>query len=159
MFEKKLEWKIEKMKVKDMIPYDRNPRIMSKEMAEKLEESIEQDGLFELPIVDLDNTIVAGNQRYKVLMKMGKGEEEIDVIMPNRSLKNEEFLRICLRSNKIDGDWDYDMLANNFDVDYLSDIGFDKDKMVDFNPVDDDDIVDNEKSKKQTCPECGYEFE
>lgn len=72
---KKLEWHTEQRKIKELIPFDENPR-------KQLQKSIEKINLVEIPvaerfallvrnlvrdIIDKDNKIIAGHQRLNVL--------------------------------------------------------------------------------------------
>ena len=45
---------------------------------------------------------------------------------PTKVLTDEEFKECGIRMNKNLGEWDWGMLANNYDVDWLKDVGFDK---------------------------------
>ena len=53
----KLKWETKKVKVKDLVQLDINPRFISDEMREKLIQSIEKFDLVEIPAVNTDNTI------------------------------------------------------------------------------------------------------
>ena len=123
---------------------------MTEEQAEQLKKSLEKFNLVEIPAIDMDNKIVAGHQRLKVLQLLGRGEEEIDVRMPNRKLTDEEFQEYNLRSNKNTGEFAYDMLAN-FDLDMLAEVGFDKEEI--------DTISGKEKEKHIVdCPWCQHKL-
>ena len=86
----KLKWETKKVKVKDLIQLDINPRKISAEKKQKLVESLEKFNLAEIPAVNTDMTIIGGNQRVTALMLLDRGEEEIDVRMPNRKLTKKE---------------------------------------------------------------------
>lgn len=120
----KLEWKTEKRKVDDLIPYQLNPRKISSSQKEILKRSLERFGLVELPAINTDNTIVAGHQRLAILKLVGRGAEEIEVRVPNRPLTKEEFDEYLLTSNRNAGDWDWKLL-NDFDKELLLKVGFD----------------------------------
>src|SRR3989344_1461035 len=125
---KNLIWHNEKRKVKDLVPYERNPRVLSDLQAEKLKESLNKFNLAEIPVIDTYNKIVAGHQRIKILLLLGRGEEEIDVRVPNRELSKKEFQEYNLRSNANTGDWDWKLLAN-FDEPFLVDVGFSSEEL------------------------------
>jgi len=118
-----LVWRTEKRRVNDLIPHERNPRILSDAQAENLKRSLEQFGLVEIPAVNLDGTILAGHQRVKILQLLGRGTELIDVRVPSRKLTKDEAERYMLTSNAVTGDWDFDLLRS-FDTELLLDIGF-----------------------------------
>lgn len=119
-----LEWHNERRKVSDLVPYEKNPRRLSPNQAEQLKKSLDRFGLVEVPVINTDNTIIAGHQRLKILKLIGHEGEEIDVRVPNRPLTTQEFDEYLIRSNKNSGDWDWELL-NAFDSDLLLSIGFD----------------------------------
>lgn len=123
--EKKLEWKTVKVKVKDLVQLDINPRKISDEKKKKLVESIEKFNLAEIPAVNTDMTIVGGNQRATALMLLGRGDEEIDVRMPNRKLTKQELKEYTIISNTHAGEFDFDMLNAEFADVNISQLGFD----------------------------------
>lgn len=124
----KLVWSTEKRKINDLLPFDNNPRVMSEEEVMQLTKSLKKFDLVEIPVVDTDNRIVAGHQRIKVLQMLGRGDEIIDVRIPNRKLTDEEFREYNLRSNRNHGDFNWDMLVN-FDTKELLDAGFEQSEM------------------------------
>lgn len=117
-------FKTEKRKVKDLLPYKFNPRKMQESQVQSLKKSLEKFGLVELPVVDADGTIVAGHQRLKVMIMIGRADDTIEVRVAKRKLTDEEFQYYNVASNKVTGEWDWDILSNNFDIDLLKDIGF-----------------------------------
>ena len=126
----KLEWKTAKRKISDLIEFEHNPRQMTSEQVEQLTKSLEKFNLVEIPAVNLDNRIIAGHQRLKIMAMLGRSEEEIDVRVPNRALTEEEFKEYNLRSNKNTGEWDWEVMANAFDIEMLTEVGFDKDDIM-----------------------------
>jgi ParB-like chromosome segregation protein Spo0J len=113
----------EKRKVKDLVPWEQNPRQMSEKQVKDLEFSLKKFNLMSIPVINTDNLIISGHQRLKVLSLLGRGEEEIDVRVPNRKLTADEFKEANLRENKNVGDWNWEALAD-FDSDELIDFGF-----------------------------------
>ena len=129
-----LEWHTEQRIVKDLIPYEFNPRSMKEEQKQKLIDSIEKFNLVEIPVINLDNTIIAGHQRIVILGILEREEEIIDVRVPNRQLTELELKEYNLRSNISIGDWVAEMLKDNFDdLDLIGiglDIDFDLDELL-----------------------------
>ncbi|TXK73945.1 DNA modification methylase [Mesonia sp. HuA40] len=118
-----LEWHNEKRAVKDLVPFEFNPRILTEDKKERLIKSIEKFNLAEVPAINTDNKIIAGHQRVKVLMLLGRQDELIDVRVPNRSLTEEEFKQYNITSNVPAGFWDTDVLEEHFaDID-LEELG------------------------------------
>lgn len=119
-----LKWRTETRKVEDLLPLSGNPRKLTDEQAEQLKRSLEKFDLVEIPAIDTDNRLIAGHQRVKILLALGRGAEEIDVRVPSRKLTKEEFEEYNVRSNLTTGEWDFEALGN-FDETFLADIGFD----------------------------------
>jgi DNA modification methylase len=82
-----------------------------------------------------------------VLQLLGRGSEEIEVRVPNRKLTQEEYDQYLITSNATGGDWDFQKLKS-FDLDMLTDIGFDKSELDNIwaeNLEIEDDDFDEEK--------------
>jgi DNA modification methylase len=124
MEKQKLSWVTTKRVVDVLLPYGKNPRKLSDKQLKDLKKSLEKFNLVEIPAIDIDDRIIAGHQRLKVLQILGRGKEEIDVRIPNRKLTEEEYKRYLISSNAISGDWDPDLLKD-FDLDLLLGSGFD----------------------------------
>lgn len=125
MLKKQLQWKTVQRKVNDILPLEFNPRKISDAKHKKLIESLEKFNLAEIPAINTDNTVIAGNQRLKALQLMDRGDELIDVRMPNRKLTQKEMKEYALIANTHAGEWDMDIFEEFFsDID-LGDIGID----------------------------------
>ncbi|PIS41089.1 MAG: DNA methylase, partial [Candidatus Kerfeldbacteria bacterium CG08_land_8_20_14_0_20_42_7] len=124
-----LSWHTEKRRVNDLVPYDRNPRQINDKQLEDLKKSLKKFNLVEIPAIDIGNRVIAGHQRLKVLQLLERGEERIEVRVPNRKLTKAEFEQYLLTSNAVSGDWDFDKLKS-FDIGLLLDIGFDETDLV-----------------------------
>ena len=125
-----LLWHNEKRKVCDLLEMPENPRQLTKEQAKNLEASFKKFDLVEIPVIDTDNTLIAGHQRMKIMQMLGRADEEIDVRVPNRKLTDTERKEYNLRSNKNTGEWDNDKLAQYFDEEMLKDVGFTEDEIA-----------------------------
>lgn len=94
---------------------------------QNIKRSIDEFGYIEPIIINKDNTIIGGHQRYNVLSSLGY--EEIDVIQIDVDKNKEKALNIAL--NKITGKWNDELLnnlleeLNNNDFD-ISLTGFDE---------------------------------
>lgn len=121
----KLKWETKKVKVKDLIELDINPRKISEAKKQKLIESLEKFNLAEIPAVNTDMQIIGGNQRVSALMMVGRGEEEIDVRVPNRKLTKKEVKEYAIISNTHAGEFDFEILEEWFVEDVnIEEIGF-----------------------------------
>ena len=119
-----MKWTTQKRKINDLIPYAKNPRVISKRQLKDLQDSLEKFDIAEIPAVDTDNTIIAGHQRLAAMKLLGRGDEVIDVRVPDHKLTDEEFREYNIRSNKNTADWAWDMLAENNTIDELKGWGF-----------------------------------
>jgi len=89
-----------------------------------------------IPVIDADNTIISGHQRMKLMQALGRGEEVIDVRVPNRKLTDDELKEANLRENKNLGEWDFDLLAENFEPCELEMVGFSEEELKDIFQMD-----------------------
>ena len=118
-----IQWSLEKKNIHELLEYENNPRILTKDRLKQLEQSIKKFGCAEPIIINTDNVICGGHGRKKTLE--GLGVTEVDCYIPSRTLTGSEFDELNLRLNKnVAGVFDYEMLANRFDFDELLDIGF-----------------------------------
>jgi DNA modification methylase len=104
---------IEKKKISDLIPAPYNPRQSTAKQEKHLKESLEKFGLVE-PIIYNKQTgyIVGGHFRVRELKKLGITEIECVIVDLNEA--DEKELNIRLNANT--GSWDWDTLANDWDV-------------------------------------------
>lgn len=118
-------WEIEEnFKLSDLKGYEHNPRTITKQAFEKLQDSINEDGYHAPIVINADGTVISGHQRLEVLRRMGT--TQIRVLRPDRLLSPEEMDRINVRSNISAGGWDFDLLADRFDLEQLVDWGMDE---------------------------------
>jgi DNA modification methylase len=149
---KKLSWTTGVREVKDLLPWQENPRKISKVALDKLKEKIIQNGFHGVIVIDTDNTILSGNQRKTALMELGINT--VDVMIPSRKLSDAERRRIGIESNINDGEWDFEKLKS-FDLELLQFAGFDEKELVKFwdeekDTKDDKFDVDKELKKIKT---------
>ncbi len=117
-------WKTVKRKVNDLTPYPLNPRKITEKQHEDLQISLDTFGLAEIPVINTDGMIVAGHQRILTLQALGHGDDEIDVRVPTKKLTEDEIREYNIRSNKNTGEWDFEILFENFKTDDLLQWGF-----------------------------------
>ena len=121
-----LEWHNAKRRVRDLVPLSYNPRILTDEGRARLQASLAKFNLVEIPAINTDDVVVAGHQRLAMLLDAGRGEEVIDVRMPNRQLTKDELDEYNIVSNVGAGVWDYQSLLDNFShlqLDTIMDVG------------------------------------
>jgi hypothetical protein len=119
-----VEWKTVKRRICELIPHERNPRKMSNKTRQDLVESLQKFNYVELAAINDDNTILAGHQRIHTMQDLGWGDKEIDVRMPSRTLTEKECDEYLLVSNKVRGDWDFDVLSEKWEKEELLEGGF-----------------------------------
>lgn len=154
-----LEWHTEQRKVRELVPFPHNPRKMTEAQVKALTASLKKFGLVEIPAIDTDNTLIAGHQRTNVMMLLGKGDETIDVRVPNRKLTEEEFKEYNVRSNQNRGSFDFDLLAGLFDEKQLLDIGFSEREldMVEFPELEGESLTEDVPNDTQYKYEVIFE--
>jgi len=112
--------KIEKIEINKLKPATYNPRQITTKQYNDLKKSIERFGLVDPIIVNKDNTVIGGHQRLKIIKSLG--EKTIGCIVLDLNKEQERELNI--RLNKNTGDFDFDILGNEFSIDELVDWGF-----------------------------------
>jgi ParB-like chromosome segregation protein Spo0J len=137
-----------------------NPRYIKDDRFRKLVKSIKEfPKMLELrPIViDDDGTILGGNMRYRALRELGYKDVPDSWVRKASELTDEEKRRFIIEDNVAFGDWDMDMLANEWDAEELEEWGVEG---VNYQ-IDDatlPDIQDDELEGMIKCPKCGTEF-
>ena len=122
------------VKVADIKPNPNNPRIVKDEKFKKLVQSIKDfPQMLEIrPIVVNDDMIVlGGNMRLKACKEAGL--KEIPIIKAS-SLTEEQQKEFIIKDNLGYGEWDWDMIANEWDSTQLEEWGMD---IPGFNNVED----------------------
>ena len=129
-----------------------NPRQLTKDQYTQLKDSLTRFGLVDPLIVNKHksrkNILVGGHQRLKIAKEMGM--DKIPCVEVDLPLDQEKELNI--RLNKNVGEWDYDSLANYFDVSELMEWGFSNDELQFYEDepeqglIDDDEIPEVEEA-------------
>jgi len=116
----------------ELIAAEYNPRQLTKEQHKDLTDSIKRFGLVDPLIVNTHkerkNILVGGHQRLKIAQELNI--KEIPCVEVELTPAKERELNI--RLNKNSGEWDYDALANNFDVGELTEWGFTDENLFPF---------------------------
>lgn len=117
--------KIDKIKLSEIKPNPNNPRNIKDEKFAKLVQSIKDfPEMLELRpiIVNDDMVVLGGNMRLKACKEAGL--KEVPVIKAS-SLSEDQQKEFIIKDNVGFGDWDWDMLANEWDTDELQTWGLD----------------------------------
>ena len=107
-------------KINELQPATYNPRQITKKQFNDLKISIEKFGLIDPIIINKDYTVIGGHQRLKVCDHLKF--KEVPCVVLNLTKEKEKELNI--RLNKSGGDFDMDILANEFEIEDLNDWGF-----------------------------------
>lgn len=79
--------------------------------------------------------------------------------MPDRALLDDEVDELNIRLNKNSGSFDYDMLADLWEPDFLVDCGFSpEDLFSDPEPSEKRKKDSEEKKSTKECPICGHQL-
>ena len=144
---KQTEHQVEYRKLSDLHELKGNPRTIKRDDFEKLKTSIRNNpDYFEArPLILSDRTgrlvVLAGNQRLKAAKALGIAEVPTVLLS---GLTEEREKEIVIRDNVSNGDWDMDILANEWDESALKDWGVDINWDTDTPEVTEDDVPDDE---------------
>ena len=113
---------IERKKIQELKPAPYNPRKSNEKQEAQLKKSLEKFGVVE-PIIFNKQTgyIVGGHFRVRELKKLGYKEVECVIV----DLNHEDEKELNIRLNANTGEFDWDVLANEWDADKLEDWGLD----------------------------------
>ncbi len=122
-----ITWTNEKRKLSQLIPWERNPRQIKVDQADRLAESFDEFGQVETIAIGPGNEIYNGHQRLNVLAARHGKDYEVEVRVASRALteKEREKLTVFLHKGAA-GEWNFDTLANEFEVPELLEWGFDE---------------------------------
>lgn len=156
----------------------KNPRFIKDSKFEALKKSLKEfpEMLEMRPIVvNQDLVILGGNMRYEASKAIGLKNIHVLIV---EGLSEEQENEFVIKDNASFGDWDWDILANEYGQEPLTDWGLDiwepeydpaLDPETSKNQVTDEDIEDAEGNKEHKpqatgsvttiCPKCGEEFE
>lgn len=120
-----IAWTNERRKLGDLIAWPRNPRQINKEQAKRLDESFTEFGQVETIAIGPANEVYNGHQRLNVLAAKHGKDYEVEVRVASRALteKEREKLTVLLHKGAA-GEWNFDVLANEFDAGELVEWGF-----------------------------------
>ena len=139
----------------DIIFAEYNPRELTQIQHQDLKDSITRFGLVDPLIVNTHkerkNILVGGHQRLRIVKELGY--KDVPCVEVNLTPDKERELNV--RLNKNTGQWDWDALANHFDVGELLEWGFSEDDLQFYDPeplpglIDEDEIPEVEEAITQ----------
>jgi hypothetical protein len=115
---------MKKVAIGELKPNPNNPRIIKDDKFKKLVQSIK-----DLPemaevrpvVVNTDMVVLGGNMRLKAMREAGWKEVPIEVVDWDED-KQRQFI---IKDNVSGGEWDWEMLANQWNAEELQDWGLD----------------------------------
>lgn len=128
--------KAEKVKISEVKTNPKNPRLIKDDKFRKLVKSIREfPEMLELRpiVVDENNIVLGGNMRLKALKEAGF--KEVTIVRAN-GLTEQQKDEFIVKDNVGFGEWDWDMLANEWDTDKLQDWGLDVPKMAGYEEIE-----------------------
>ena len=127
---KKIQWQNDKRKLGDLVPWPRNPRQIRKDEAKRLSDSLQKFDQVETIAISPDNDIYNGHQRLNVWIEEYGPDFEVDVRISSRALTEKEREKLTVYLHKgAAGEWNFDILANEFEVEDLIDWGFSENEL------------------------------
>ena len=138
-----------------------NPRIIKDEKFQKLKKSLQDDPemleLRELLVFRWEDkfVIIGGNMRYRAALDLGIEELPCKVIPADTPIS--KLKAYTLKDNIAYGEYDWSMLANDWEAEDLEDWGLDV--WQDNEGSQDDDSKPTTEKEPLICPHCGKEIE
>jgi hypothetical protein len=117
---------IREVELKTLTETEHNPRQISKKDFETLKKSLkefpEMQEIREI-VVDENMTILGGHQRVKAMIANGQEKATVKIV---EGLTDDQKREFIIKDNIQNGEWDMDILANEWDIDDLNDWGLDE---------------------------------
>jgi hypothetical protein len=134
-----------KVKISEVKANPNNPRIIKDDKFAKLVQSVKDfpEMLDIRPIVvNADMVVLGGNMRFKACKEAGL--KEVPIIVAE-NLTDEQQKEFIIKDNVSGGEWDWDMLANEWEVEQLTEWGLDVWQQapdIDYSILDEEDVQD-----------------
>jgi hypothetical protein len=135
--------KHKKISIDKILINPNNPRLIKDDKFKKLCKSIQEfPEMLELRpiVVNKDMIVLGGNMRLKACQEIGLTEVPIIVA---ENLTEEQQREFLIKDNVSGGEWDWDILANEWEVEQLTEWGLDLPKWadgLDVNNMTDEDV-------------------
>jgi ParB-like chromosome segregation protein Spo0J len=146
---------VNKVKISEVKGNPKNPRLIKDDKFRKLVKSIQEfPQMLELRpiVVDENNIVLGGNMRLKACKEAGLKEVFIVKAEGLTEQQKDEFI---VKDNVGFGEWDWDMLANEWDSESLNDWGLDVPLETQIDNLKEEEVLHIEKSL-QILPKQEY---
>lgn len=154
-----MEKELVRMKIEDLVPYKKNPRVIPRDAVEDVKESYRQCGYIDPIEIDENNVILSGHTRR--LAAIEEGISEVDCLRVI-GMTEEQKRKYRLLANKTGekSTWDFELLEGELEsVDFAGyDFGFNIDELDLFSDVDEitEKGYEAPQNKELICPACGH---
>ena len=153
------------MKINEIKLNKENPRIIKDDKFKKLKNSISEFPkmmVLRPIVVDDDFVILGGNMRYQAIKDLGYKEIPDEWVKKASSLTEDEKKRFIISDNASFGEWDFDILANEWDYNSLQewglDLNYDIEEINNLDSVQEYDFNENEIEEIDTSIKEGDIF-
>ncbi len=123
-----ITWTNDTRRLADLVPWEHNPKRMTRKQADGLRLSIERFG-FAVPfLVSPDGDIYDGHQRQTLMGAIREygPNATVDVRVSSRPLTDDERRELVVRLKQNQAGWDFDMLPNLYEREELLEWGFEQ---------------------------------
>lgn len=122
-----ITWSNDTRQLGDLIPWAQNPKTLTAEIAEHIKISVRKFGLALPLLISPNNDIYDGHQRQTILAAMEAygPYAEVDVRVSSRPLTDDERRELVMRLRENQADWDLGQVASLYDLNELTEWGFD----------------------------------
>jgi len=143
------------MKLSEIKTNPNNPRLIKDDKFKKLVKSISEfPKMMSLRpiVVDGNNVILGGNMRFKALQELKYKEVPDEWVKRAEELTEDEKQRFIIEDNVGFGEWDWEILANDWDKELLSEWGLDMPLFEKIDKMQDGEEIEVEKSVQLEPP-------
>jgi ParB-like chromosome segregation protein Spo0J len=140
----------------------KNPRLISEPAFKKLVKSLKEfPQMMDLRpiIVDEEGVVLGGNMRLQALIELGYTKFPETWVKVAEGLTEEQKREFIIKDNASFGEWDWDMLANEWDELPLSDWSIELPDIQLGMAMPDEQEQTEKKADATICPKCGHEFD
>ena len=168
-------WQPVTVQLSALVPWDRNPKTISKAHAKRLLDLWKRLGQFQTIAIGPAGEVYDGHQRLSVLKAAHGPRFEVTALQSDRALTEKEREELTVAAHVgTTGQFNWDELSG-WDTSELQTWGFDAELLVswqsdiaalrtmidvtpDFQPVDESEQPRLDQKAPVTCPHCGMEF-